>query len=99
MKLSEVKDHVVRLAKGLIATGIDRGDRVCLFSPTRIEYTYVDLALWAVGAVAVTIYETSSAEQVERIVADSGAKTIFIGGSERHGVFRIETVIGTHGGF
>lgn len=39
------------------------------------------------------------AEQVEWIVAYSGAKAFFIDGSERHGVFRIETVIVTHGGF
>lgn len=85
--LSEVQDRVESLAKGLIAAGVEQGDRVALFSPTRIEYTYVDLALWAVGAVVVTIYETSSAEQVEWIVADSGAKAIFIDGAQRHAVF------------
>ena len=86
--LSEIKDRVESLAKGLIWAGVRRGDRVCLFSPTRIEYTYVDLAIWAIGGVGVTIYETSSAEQVEWIVKDSGAKVIFISGGERREVFK-----------
>ena len=85
--LSEIRDRVEEIAKGLIAFGIERGDRVCLFSPTRIEYTYVDLAIWAIGAVGVTIYETSSSEQVEWIVKDSGAKAIFITGADRREIF------------
>ena len=85
--LAEVRERVEAVAKGLIWSGLRRGDRVCLFSPTRIEYTYVDLAIWAIGGVGVTIYETSSAEQVEWIVKDSGAKVIFISGAERREVF------------
>lgn len=85
--LSEVREEVEQVAKGLIGSGIEAGDRVALFSPTRIEYTYVDLALWAIGAVAVTIYETSSAAQVEWIIENSGAKAIFIDGGDRRRIF------------
>lgn len=85
--LAEVVDRVERISKGLIASGITAGDRVALFSPTRIEYSYVDLALWAIGAVPVTIYETSSSRQVEFIAANSGARAIFIDGKERRRVF------------
>jgi long-chain acyl-CoA synthetase len=65
--------EVVALAQGLVATGIEPGDRVALMSRTRYEWTLVDFAIWAAGAVTVPIYETSSAEQVEWILADSGA--------------------------
>jgi long-chain acyl-CoA synthetase len=71
-------DEVADLAKGLIASGIDAGDRVAIMSKTRYEWTVADMALLAVGAVVVPIYETSSAEQVEWILADSGAKGAFV---------------------
>jgi long-chain acyl-CoA synthetase len=66
--------QVSALAKGLIAAGIEPGDRVALMSATRYEWTLADYAIWAAGAVTVPVYETSSAEQVEWIVSDSGAR-------------------------
>jgi long-chain acyl-CoA synthetase len=71
-------DQVGAVAKGLIASGIAHGDRVAVMSKTRYEWTLVDMALFAVGAVVVPIYETSSAEQVEWILSDSGAKAAFV---------------------
>ncbi len=61
------------LAKGLIASGVRPSDRVTLMSHTRLEWLVVDYAILAVGAVTVPIYETSSSEQVEWILSDSGA--------------------------
>ena len=59
----EFRDEVAELAKGFIAAGIGEGDRVGLLSRTRYEWTVVDYALWAAGAVTVPVYETSSAER------------------------------------
>ncbi|MGN6607101.1 MAG: AMP-dependent synthetase/ligase [Jatrophihabitans sp.] len=70
--------EITGLAKGLIAAGIEPGDRVAVMSKTRYEWTLADFALFTVGAVVVPIYETSSAEQVEWILSDSGAKAIFV---------------------
>jgi long-chain acyl-CoA synthetase len=60
-------------AKGLIAAGVQPGDRVGLMSRTRYEWTLLDFAIWSAGAVTVPVYETSSAEQVRWILSDSGA--------------------------
>jgi long-chain acyl-CoA synthetase len=73
----EFGDQVTGLAKGLIAAGLEAGDRVALMSRTRYEWTLIDYAIWAAGAVTVPIYETSSAEQVEWILGDSGATAVF----------------------
>ena len=73
----EFRDQVTGLAKGLIAEGIEPGDRVALMSRTRYEWTLIDYAIWAAGAVTVPVYETSSAEQVEWILGDSGAVAVF----------------------
>jgi len=74
----EFRDEVAALAKGFIAAGIGEGDRVGLLSRTRYEWTVIDYALWAAGAVTVPIYETSSAEQVEWVLSDSGARAVVV---------------------
>ncbi|MEV0369426.1 AMP-dependent synthetase/ligase [Streptomyces sp. NPDC050636] len=60
-------------AKGLMASGIQPGDRVGLMSRTRYEWTLLDFAIWSAGAITVPVYETSSAEQIQWILGDSGA--------------------------
>jgi long-chain acyl-CoA synthetase len=70
----QFRTQVAGLAKGLIAAGIQPGDRVALMSRTRYEWTLADYAIWSAGAVTVPVYETSSAEQVEWIVSNSGAR-------------------------
>ncbi|MGW2231973.1 AMP-dependent synthetase/ligase [Streptomyces formicae] len=65
-------------AKGLIASGVAPGDRVGLMSRTRYEWTLLDFAIWYAGAVTVPVYETSSAEQIQWILGDSGAVACFV---------------------
>ncbi|GII83709.1 long-chain-fatty-acid--CoA ligase [Sphaerisporangium siamense] len=77
------RDQVAGVAKGLIDAGVRPGDRVALMSRTRYEWTVADYAIWAAGGVGVPIYETSSADQVNWIVSDSGA-TVVIVESEAH---------------
>jgi long-chain acyl-CoA synthetase len=74
----EFRDAVAQLARGIIAAGIAPGERVALMSRTRYEWTLIDYAIWASGAVTVPIYETSSPEQVQWILADSGAVACFV---------------------
>jgi long-chain acyl-CoA synthetase len=74
---SQFRDEVVALAKGLVAAGVAAGDRVALMSHTRYEWTLIDYAIWTAGAVTVPVYETSSAEQTEWILSDSGASACF----------------------
>jgi long-chain acyl-CoA synthetase len=64
-------------ALGLIADGVQPGDRVVIFSATRYEWAILDQAILAVGGVTVPIYETSSAEQVRWVLTDSGAVMAF----------------------
>ncbi len=64
-------------ALGLIDQEVQAGDRVAIFSATRYEWAILDFAILSVGAVTVPIYETSSAEQVRWVLADSGAVLVF----------------------
>ena len=74
----EFDAEVRAVAKGLIAAGIKVGDRVAIMAKTRYEWTVLDFAIWYAAGVSVPIYETSSAEQVEWILSDSGAVAIIV---------------------
>ena len=70
--------QVRAVAKGLIASGVEQGDRVALMSATRFEWPLLDYAIWAAGAVTVPVYETSSAVQVRWILENSGARVAIV---------------------
>ncbi|QEO13205.1 AMP-binding protein [Agromyces intestinalis] len=69
----EFYDQVIALAKGLVAAGIQPGDKIGLMSKTRYEWTLIDFATWFAGAILVPVYETSSPAQVRWNLSDSGA--------------------------
>ncbi len=71
-------DEVDAVAKGLIASGVEPGDRVGLLSSTRYEWSLLDYAIWRAGATTVAIYETSAADQVDWILNDSGTKLLVV---------------------
>jgi long-chain acyl-CoA synthetase len=73
----EFLDEITAVARGLVSLGVGAGDRVAIMSRTRYEWSLLDFAIWEAGAVPVPIYETSSAEQVAWILADSGAVAVF----------------------
>ncbi len=70
-------EEVTAVAKGLVGLGIEPGDRVAIMAHTSYEWTLLDFAIWTAGGVPVPIYETSSADQVEWIVSDSGVRLVF----------------------
>ena len=69
----EFAEQVTGVANGLIAAGVQAGDRVALLSATRYEWTLFDFAIWAAGAATVPIYDSSSQGQVSWILEDSEA--------------------------
>ncbi|MGW0823612.1 AMP-dependent synthetase/ligase [Streptomyces sp. NPDC002845] len=70
--------EVTAAAKGLIAAGLEPGGRIAMMSRTRYEWTVLDFAIWAAGGQSVPIYATSSPEQIEWIVRDSGARLVIV---------------------
>jgi long-chain acyl-CoA synthetase len=74
---ADLGEKVIGVAAGLVAHGIAPGDRVAILSRTRPEWTYADLGALCAGATVVPIYETSSPEQAEFVLAHSGARLVF----------------------
>jgi long-chain acyl-CoA synthetase len=75
---AEFAAQVAGVAKGLVAGGVQPGDRVGLLAKTRYEWTVLDYAIWTAGAVVVPIYETSSPDQIAWILSDSGARSVVV---------------------
>ncbi len=65
------------IAKGLIALGIERGERVAILSDTRPEWTVADLGSFCAGTIVAPIYHTNSPEECEYVLRHSEAKAVF----------------------
>ncbi|MFD3745549.1 AMP-dependent synthetase/ligase [Nocardia sp. NPDC058633] len=80
---AEFAKTVTDVAKGLIASGIEPGDRVAIMAPTRYEWVVLDHAIWATGGCTVAIYDSSAAEQAKWILQDSATKLLAVD-SDKH---------------
>ncbi|WP_116113750.1 AMP-dependent synthetase/ligase [Austwickia chelonae] len=79
LSYAALKNQTRQIAAALATLGISPGDRVAIFAGNSPEWTLADLGIMSAGAITVTIYQTSSPEQVRHILADSGATIVFIG--------------------
>lgn len=84
----EFYDDVVAIAKGLVAQGINPGDKIMIMAPTQYEWTLLDFSIWFAGGVVVPVYETSSPSQVGWIMTDSHAKGAFYATDRHESVIR-----------
>jgi long-subunit acyl-CoA synthetase (AMP-forming) len=67
-------DLVELAAHGLLALGVEPGDRVSIHSEDRPEWVILDMATVAVRGITVGLYPTNPAAEVEYLLADSGVK-------------------------
>ncbi|MFE9406724.1 AMP-dependent synthetase/ligase [Streptomyces sp. NPDC006530] len=79
---AELRETVRDTARGLIALGVEAGDRVAILAETRPEWTYAHFACLAVGAVVVPVYPTAGDEEALWVLADSAAKAAICEGPE-----------------
>jgi long-chain acyl-CoA synthetase len=80
---AELGEIVREIALGLVDLGIQPGERVCILAGTRPEWTYADLAITAIGAVVVPIYQTNSSEECHWVISDSAACAIVCENAEQ----------------
>jgi long-chain acyl-CoA synthetase len=71
-------DAVREVARGLIALGIESGDRVAVIGNTRPEWTLADCAILAAGATVVPIYHTNAPQECQYVLENSGARAIVV---------------------
>jgi long-chain acyl-CoA synthetase len=75
---ADLADRVARTAAGLRALGVGPGDRVVMMMRNIPEFHVVDLAAVFCGATAISIYNSSSAEQVAYLAGHSGARVAVV---------------------
>ena len=81
--------HVLAVASGLIAAGVEPRDSVLLISENRVEWVYCDFAIQTVGAVTVPVYPSSPAEMAHAIATDSAAKYAIASGASLAAKLRV----------
>ncbi|MCS7066123.1 MAG: AMP-binding protein, partial [Fimbriimonadales bacterium] len=83
IKWREVREHVESLAAGLIARGVQPGDRVAILSENRYEWVISDLAILACGAGSVTLHAPLTPAQVQEQLSDAEATVLFVSTAEQ----------------
>jgi long-chain acyl-CoA synthetase len=68
---------VTEIARGLIALGIQQGDRVAILGSTSADWTMADYGALCAGAVVTPIYHTNSPEECAYVLAHSGSRLVF----------------------
>lgn len=87
---NDVTRIVYAIAHFLISKGLQKGDRVAIFSQNCPEWTLADLAIQAAGCVPVPIYATNSRDEAKYIIDDASIKVIFTGDQDQYDkVFQI----------
>ncbi len=71
-------------AHGLLALGVDAGDRVSIHSEDRPEWVILDLATVAVRGITVGLYPTNPSAEVEYLLSDCGATVHFAEDQEQY---------------
>jgi long-subunit acyl-CoA synthetase (AMP-forming) len=77
----QTRDRARELAAGLIALGLQPGERVALMLPNRLEHVLADLATVHAGGVPVTFYPTLTAEQIAYQATDCDARIAVLDGA------------------
>ena len=83
----EFESRVIKVAKGLVAAGVQPGQAVAIMSRTRFEWALIDFAIWYAGAVSVPIYESSAPSQIEWILSDADCVALFVENNEHESRF------------
>ncbi len=77
LSTSEFLTQIHSLALALEARGVEKGDRIAIFSENRPEWHVVDFACHLLGAVSVPIYPTLGRDQVGYLLRNSGTSWVF----------------------
>ncbi|MGU7774625.1 AMP-binding protein [Burkholderia sp. MR1-5-21] len=73
---TEFDEHVDRLAAGLLSLGIEKGDRVGIWSPNRVEWLLVQFATARIGAILVNINPAYRIAELEYALRKVGCKAL-----------------------
>ncbi len=85
---SALAERAAAWSDGLLALGVQPGDRVAIIGPTRVEWAVADIATMAARAVTATIYHSNTPAECQYVAHDSGAVVVCVGDQEQLAKFR-----------
>jgi fatty-acyl-CoA synthase len=85
---TELLDWVTNLAKGLVQRGIEKGDRVGIWSPNCPEWIVVQYATAMIGAILVTINPAYRQSELEYVLEQSGLRMLISADSFKNTDYR-----------
>jgi long-chain acyl-CoA synthetase len=74
----ELERLVFSFASGMIALGMEAGDRLAILSFNRLEWIVADLGTMLAGGIVVPIYHTNTPDQCAYIIQDAGARFVVV---------------------
>ena len=80
---SEYWDRAETFAHALLASGVEKGDRVAIHSENRPEWLYTDIGSLSVGAAVMGLYPTNPTSEVEYLLEDSGSRILVVEDEEQ----------------
>ena len=84
----ELVDECEQIARGLIARGVEKGDRVGIWAPNRYEWVIVQYATAAMGAILVNINPAYRTSELEYALNQSGVSFLIIAAGFRQADYR-----------
>ena len=78
LKYPQFYERALMVARGLRKFGVGAGDRIAILSENRAGWVIADMGILILGAVTVPIYPTSTPEQIEYMLVNSGARFVFV---------------------
>jgi long-chain acyl-CoA synthetase len=69
-------DHVRDFSLGLVALGVQRGDKVAIIGDNRPEWVYAEIAAQAAGAASIGIYQDSNLTEVAYVIDHCDASIV-----------------------
>src|SRR6478672_155340 len=81
---TKMNDDVDRLARALLAVGVDKGDRVGIWSPNCAEWTILQYATAKIGAVLVNVNPSYRSHELEFVVKQNGMRMLVAAPSDRN---------------
>jgi fatty-acyl-CoA synthase len=74
----ELAAHITRCARALLAAGVDKGDRVGIWSANNVEWVIVQLATAKIGAILVNINPAYRTHELEYALTQSGCSLLIL---------------------
>jgi fatty-acyl-CoA synthase len=78
LSYAELLQHAETFGSGLIALGLDRGDRLGIWAPNRVEWAVIQFAAAMAGLVLVNINPAYRVTELEHVLKASGCKAVVI---------------------